>query len=232
VNQLLKGLATVAHGDQSPISPAYNPNITARPYDLDKAAALLAEAGFVKNSAGILEKDGKPLKIEYYTGSGDKQAALVQQAVAASWRKLGVDVEELQQEIRQWATADGMFYRKAMTANQYEWFNAIDPENMFFWHSSFVPKEPGGMGGNLPAVFNPYEQQAKFDELTAAGNAEMDEAKRMQIYRDIQTLLHEEVPVIFLFWGKRVFAAPKNLNYTTNAALPLLINAETWSFSS
>jgi peptide/nickel transport system substrate-binding protein len=232
VNQLLKGLATVAHGDQSPISPAFNPNITPRPYDLDKAAALLTEAGFVKNANGILEKDGKPLKIEYYAGSGDKQALLVQQAVSASWRKLGVDVEELQQEIRLWATADGMFYRKAMTANQYEWFNSIDPENMFFWHTSFTPKEPGGVGGNFPAVFNPYEQQAKFDELTAAGAAEMDEAKRMKIYQDVQVLLHEEVPVIFLFWGKRVFVAPKNLNYTTNAALPLLVNAETWSLAS
>ncbi len=66
VDQLLNGLATVGFGDQAPGTPWINPNIQARPYDLDAAAKLLEEAGFKKNANGILEKDGEPLAIEHW----------------------------------------------------------------------------------------------------------------------------------------------------------------------
>jgi peptide/nickel transport system substrate-binding protein len=232
LDQLFDGNGQVAFGDQSPITPFYNPNITPRLYDLDKAAALLAEAGFAKNANGILEKDGKPLKIEYWIGAGGGVIQQMSQVIAASWRKLGVDVEENQQDFGQFFTADGALYRKAMTATQIGFTNYPDPDDMLLWHSDFIPKEPGGMGFNFPAIYNPYEQQAKFDELTAAGARETDLEKRKQIYWQIQELLHEEMPVIFLYWPKRVFVAPKNLRYTTNAGMPLLFNAETWSFAS
>lgn len=232
VDQLLKGLAEVSIGDQSPITPYFNPNIKARPYDLNKAAGLLKDAGFKKNSAGVWEKDGKPLRIEYWIGTGDTEAKLVSQVVTASWRKLGVDVEENEQDIRMWSTADGFPFRKAMTAGQFQWFMAADPEDSFLWNSSAIPKEAGGAGTNFPPFFNKLAQQAKLDELTTAGAQEVNPAKRKQIYWQLQELLHEEVPVIFLYWPKRVYVAPKNLKYTTSAAMPLLFNAETWSFTS
>jgi len=48
----------------------------------------------------------------------------------------------------------------------------------------------------------------------------------------IQELLHEEVPVIFLYWNKRIYVTPKNLaGFDPNAALPLLIDVERWSFT-
>lgn len=230
IDQLLKGLAVVAVADQSPVTPYFNATIQPRPYNLERATTLLAEARFTKNGEGILEKEGKPLVIEYWVSAGDKQAKLVQQVVAASWRKLGVDVQEREQDIRTWMTADGIFYRKTMTANQYEWYLYPDPDNVSFWHSSAIPKEPGSTGTNFPAVYFPYEQQAEFNSLTTAGVSETDPQKRIKIYQDLQELLHEEVPVIFLYWGKRVFVAPKTLSYDTNAALPLLFNVETWGY--
>lgn len=232
VDQLLKGQAEVAIGDQSPITPYFNPNIKARPYDLNKAAALLKDAGFKKNGSGVWEKDGKPLKIEYWIGAGDMESKLVSQAITASWRKLGVDIEENEQDIRVWFTADGFPFRKAMTAGQFQWFMAVDPEDSFLWNSSAIPASAGGAGTNLPPFFNKWPQQAKMDALTTAGAQEINPAKRKLIYWQLQELLHEEMPVIFLYWPKRVFVAPKNLKYTTSAAMPLLFNAETWSFGS
>jgi len=233
VEELLNGLATVAVGDQSPATPYLNPNLKPRPYDLDKAAELLKEAGFTKNAAGILEKGGKPLKIEHWIGNGFQQVRLVQQVVVASWRKLGVYVETTEQDPAIWATASGMFYKKAMTAGEYDWANLIDPDNMFYWHSSYIPKEPGGIGGNYPAVFNLYEKQALIDQLTADANRTIDPEKRKQVYWDIQDVLHEEVPVIFLYWSKRIYVTPKNMTgFDPNGALPLLLGSEKWDLSN
>ena len=232
VNQLLKGLVTPAVGDQSPITPFGHPTLKPRPYDQDKAAELLKSAGFVKNAQGILEKEGKTLTIDYWISAGIQQFQLVQQVIAASWRKLGIEVNVGEQELSVANTQDGFFFSKTMTANGYDWFNAFDPENTYFWNSRFIPKEPGGVGGNMPAVYHPYEQQAKFDALTDEANLEVNPEKRQKIYWQIQELLHEEVPVIFLYWNKRIYVTPKTLaGFDPNAALPLLIDAERWSIT-
>jgi len=232
VNQLLKGLVTPAVGDQSPITPFAHPTLKPRPYDLDKAAELLKAAGFVKNAQGILEKEGKTLTLDYWISAGIQQFQLVQQVIAASWRKLGIEVNVGEQDLSVANTQDGFFFSKTMTANGYDWFNAFDPENTYFWNSRFIPKEPGGVGGNMPAVYHPYEQQAKFDTLTDEANLEVNPEKRQKIYWQIQELLHEEVPVIFLYWNKRIYVTPKNLaGFDPNAALPLLIDVERWSFT-
>jgi len=74
--------------------------------------------------------------------------------------------------------------------------------------------------------------QDKFDALTAAGAAEADPEKRREIYWQVQELLHEEMPVIFLYWGKRIFVAPKALQgFDPIAALPLLYGAEAWDLA-
>jgi peptide/nickel transport system substrate-binding protein len=229
VSQLLKGLGEVASGDQGPTTFYFNPNVKPRPYDLEKAAALLADAGFTKNSAGILEKDGQPLKIEYWVQSGDQTIKLVQQAVAASWRKLGVDVDEREEAMNTIWGPNGFQFNKTMTAGMYDWFSPPDPDNMFFWHSSFIPSTPTGTGGNTVAFFNKLEAQDKFDELTAAGARETNPEKRKVIYGQIQELLHEEVPVIFLYWGKRIFVSPKALaGFDPIPSLPLLLGSEKW----
>jgi peptide/nickel transport system substrate-binding protein len=232
VDQLLKGLAEVASGDQGPTTFYFNPNVTPRPFDLEKAAALLTEAGFSKNANGIWEKGDAPLKIEYWIPSGDQTAKLVQQAVAARWRELGVDVEEREEAMNTIWGPNGFQFTQAMTAGQYDWFSPPDPDNMFFWHSSFIPSTPTGAGGNIIAYFNKLGAQDKFDALTAAGAAEADPEKRREIYWQVQELLHEEMPVIFLYWGKRIFVAPKALQgFDPIAALPLLYGAEAWDLA-
>ena len=89
-----------------------------------------------------------------------------------------------------------------MTACLYSWFNGNDPDDMFYWHSSQIPDSPTGSGGNAIAFFHEFNFQAEIDELTEAGAAETDQEKRKEIYFQIQELLHEQVPVIFISWGK------------------------------
>ena len=232
VDKLLKGLADVAVADVSPISPFFNPNVTARPYDLDKAAQLLEEAGFKKNAEGTLEKDGKPFEIEYWVVSGEQETKRVQQVVAASWRKLGVKVSEHEEEISSIFGPNGYQFNKKMTAGMYSWLNNIDPDDMYYWHSSQIPKEPTGTGGNTVGYFNQFSFQKEIDDLTAAAAQEIDVTKRKALHFKIQEVLQREVPVIFLYWGKRISVAPKNLaNFRPNPFTYIMWNVKDWGFT-
>ena len=232
VDKLLKGLATVAFGDQAPGTPYYNPNIQARPYDLDQAAKLLADAGFTKNAQGVLEKDGKPLEIEYWVPSGDDMVKQIQQVIAASWRKLGITVDAREEDINSIWGPNGYQFTQKMTAGQYSWTNGNDPDNVFYWNSSQIPKDPEGTGGNVIGYFNQFDFQKQIDDLTTAGAEAVDPEKRKQIYWQIQDLLNEEVPVIFLYWGKRIYTAPKNLTgFKPNTYNYLLWDAADWGFA-
>jgi peptide/nickel transport system substrate-binding protein len=232
VDQLLKGLGTVAFGDQAPGTPWINPNLQPRPYDLEKAAALLTEAGFTKNASGILEKDGKPLAIAHWIPSGDEQTKRVQQVIAASWQKLGIQVDEREEDIKSIWGPNGYQFTKDMTAGQYSWTNGNDPDDMFYWHSSQIPAEPTGTGGNTIGFFQKFAFQDQIDALTAQAAGETNNEKRQKLYWQIQELLHEEVPVIFMYWGKRIYASPRNLaGFKANSYNYLLWDAQDWTFT-
>jgi peptide/nickel transport system substrate-binding protein len=116
-----------------------------------------------------------------------------------------------------------------MTAGLYTWSNGNDPSDRYYWHSSQIPDSPTGSGGNLAAYFHPYNFQEEIDRLTDAGDLETDQEKRMQIYFEIQRLLHEEVPVIFMYWDVAFPAARTDVGgYQPNAFTWLTWNANKW----
>jgi peptide/nickel transport system substrate-binding protein len=116
-----------------------------------------------------------------------------------------------------------------MTACLYSWSNGNDPDNMFYWHSSQIPDSPTGSGGNLPAYFHEYNFQAEIDDLTSRAAVETDQEVRKELYWQIQELLHEEVPVIFIYWSKAFPAAATNVGgYWPSAFTNLLWNAQDW----
>jgi peptide/nickel transport system substrate-binding protein len=61
-------------------------------FDLDKAKALMEEAGYVYNSDGMLEKDGEPLKLTLNHGS-DEDAVKLAEILQEQFKALGVDIE-------------------------------------------------------------------------------------------------------------------------------------------
>ena len=159
VDNLLQGMGDVAVADVAPISPFFIPEVKARAYDLDKAAKLLEEAGLKKNTAGFLEKDGKQFDIEFWVIAGEQQSKRVQQVIATSWRKLGVNVSEHEEEIGSIFGPNGYQFNQKMTAGMYSWTNGNDPDDMFYWHSSQIPKTPTGSGGNTVGFFNLFSFQ-------------------------------------------------------------------------
>ncbi|MCQ9615610.1 peptide ABC transporter substrate-binding protein [Paenalcaligenes niemegkensis] len=72
---------------------AYNADLPKQVYDLDAANAILDEAGWVRGSGGIREKDGVKLAFDLSTTSGSELRAQTQQLIQQDWLKLGVDMK-------------------------------------------------------------------------------------------------------------------------------------------
>jgi peptide/nickel transport system substrate-binding protein len=241
VEKLLKGRALPSVADQAPGSWAFDADIQPRPYDLEQAKSLLAEAGLTPGPDGVLQGpvptddpnvgDGevKPLDIELWFVSGSTDSERVCQVVAQSWNSIGVKTTVKNQDVSTIWGPEGYQFSERMTGALFSWYNGNDPTDTFYWHSSQIPKTPTGTGGNLPAYFHKYSFQDEIDKLTTQGDSTTDQEERKKIYTQIQELLHEEVPVIFIYWQKAYPALAKNIGgFWPSAFNYLLWNANEW----
>ncbi len=103
VEKLLKGRAVRSMADQQPGTWAYNDKLEGRPYDIEKAKALFAEAGLTQNAEGIwegkvptddpmvLDGEVKPLEIELWGVAGGAEGQQIIQIIAQSWGQAGCE---------------------------------------------------------------------------------------------------------------------------------------------
>jgi peptide/nickel transport system substrate-binding protein len=202
LTEVLGGRAVPAVADQIPGSWAFHADLQPRPFDPDRAAALLADAGLRAGRDGVLARAGEPFRLELWGVAGDAEAEAMLTPIAEAWSSLGIAIRLRLAEPEQLWGPLGYQFSDAMTACLFAWSNGNDPDNLFYWHSSQIPTSPTAPGGNVPAFFRPYAAQTQFDDLTARGASTIDLDARREAYRAIQDLLHEEVPVIFLAWEK------------------------------
>jgi len=242
IDKLLKGRALRSVADQQPGTWAFNADIEGRPFDIEQAKALFAEAGLTQNGEGIWEGkvptddpmvfDGEvmPLAIELWGIGGDTQSQQIIQVIAQAWGQAGVKTTSNFQDVSTlWGPEGYQWVPDTMTACLYSWYNGNDPDDMFYWHSSQIPDSPTGSGGNAIAYFHEFNFQAEIDELTEAGAAETDQAKRTEIYHQIQELLHEQVPVIFISWGLSFPAITEKLGgFWPSSFNRMLWNVQDW----
>jgi peptide/nickel transport system substrate-binding protein len=229
IAEILSGRAIPAFADQSPESWAYNETLQPRPFNPERASSVLDEAGLLPGADGVRQRDGKRFEIDLWGVQDDDQARVILEMIAAEWNAIGVST------LTQYAPSDelwgplGYQFSDRMTGCLYTWTNANDPDDLFYWHSSQIPVSPGSSGGNLPAFFYPYTFQDEIDALTVNAASTLDIAQRQNIYGEIQSLLLEEVPVIFLYWEEAFPAARANVGgFWPSAWTPLLWNAADW----
>jgi peptide/nickel transport system substrate-binding protein len=209
---ILKGHGQLAYADLDPaFKQYYNPNLPAHPYSLAKAAALLTADGFTKGSGGVLQKNGQPFAIDLWTGTSDDNGQKIAPILKNLWGSIGIKVTLHSQSFTTIFGASGPQFTKNMTGIFYAWFNGNDPDDTYYWASSQIPPSPTGAGGNTVAYFHQFSFQKQIDQLTAAGTATVDTAKRRAVYFQIQDLLATQVPVIFLFWLPGFTVVPSNL---------------------
>ncbi len=206
------GYAVLATGLLPPGHWAYEPEVARYGYDPDKARALLDQAGL----------RGQPrLKLVYKTSS-DPFRVTVARLIAEQLGRVGIEVEVRSFEF-------GTFFADVKKGNfqlaSLQSAEIGEPDYFYtYYHSSRIPSEKD------QNVHNRYRfRNARVDELTEAGRAENDRARRRQIYGEVQKILADELPVIPLWHEDNIAVMNKDVSgyqLWPNARLSGLVGAK------
>jgi peptide/nickel transport system substrate-binding protein len=186
VNALHGGFSKISTGPVAPGSPFHAPDVNKFDLDLDKANALLDEAGFKADS------DGKrfSLKIDYIPGIAEMQKN-VAEYMKPQLKKVGIVVElRAAPDFPTWAKrVGGHDFEMSMDAA----FNWGDP--VIGVHRTYICSNirKGVIWSNTQSYCN-----EKVDALLASAGSEQDMKKRISLYQEAQKIIVDEAPQIFL----------------------------------
>ncbi|HYH13231.1 MAG TPA: ABC transporter substrate-binding protein [Thermomicrobiales bacterium] len=185
-DDIFLGQAVIATSNLSPaIEKFYNPDVVTYDYNPDTARQLLEEAGWVEGEDGIREKDGEKLSFTCVTITGDTQRRPEAEIAQQQLREVGMDMQ-LQE-----ATVDIIL--EAMVAGEMEM-------SLFNWTYGGNNGDPDARDTLMTGGANNFSNfsNERVDELLTKGVTELDEEKRIEMYREIQAIIAEEVPFIYL----------------------------------
>lgn len=195
IETLWYGTRKAAQGPLSSPTSSYNPAVEAMyPYDPDRAAALLDEAGWAPGDDGIREKNGQRLTLEYLTFSGVQGQA--GELVQAYLLEAGMEVNL--QQVEYAAMAAAFLAGDHNIARVY--FSHTDPVVLStLYHSRNIP------GTNFNRTMKP---DPELDRMLDAASAELDAEARGEQYLAIQQYIMDQALVIPLWeetvlWGAR-----------------------------
>ncbi len=173
---------------------AHDPSIQPYAYDQELAKQLLEEAGWVdSNGDGVREKDGVELKLTLVTNAGNKVREDLGALVQDQLNQIGFNID--------FQAIDFGTLVEQLLGQTYDmviigWTGlGSDPNDDAFWRSDF---DTPGSGFNFVSYQNP-----KIDELLAAGVSVpgCDPAERAPYYKEIQQIIHDDVPYVFISGG-------------------------------
>jgi len=208
IKGVLLGLGEAIATPYKPGTRWDNESLSPYPYDPSKALALLKEAGYQKNTAGILVKDGKPFEFEILTNQ-NKQREMTAVLVQRRLKEIGIDVKI---RVLEWASFINRFIKTGdFKAVVLGWSLSLDPDQFNIWHSS--QQGPGQF--NFVGYENP-----RVDELLELGRRELDNDKREEIYHEFSKLLLEDSPIVYLYAGYGLSAINKRVQGIKKPAPP------------
>jgi peptide/nickel transport system substrate-binding protein len=217
-NSLTFGSATPADQDLPPFMWAHSNTVSRYPFDLEKAKALMREAGWTPGPDGILQKNGKRLTLELVTNTTNvtRRAGVVQ--TQAMLRRLGVDAEiklylgSLLFDVMQ---NGGILQSGKFDLAWAGWVAGIDPDQSSVNTCDAQPPH----GNNTARYCNP-----EMDEAQATALRNFAIPARKAAYTEIEALLSRDLPAISIWWPRQI--QPINPDFKGFAPNPV---TETWN---
>jgi peptide/nickel transport system substrate-binding protein len=175
------GFGVVADQRMLKGSPWYVP-LTERKRDLEKARALLREAGFPGG-----------LKVKAQT---EKRFEAEMLLIQSQLKDAGIDLDlEFYDFAKHQASVhEGSYFVTTIGASA-----AIDPDMVYY--DDFHTEKGASKTHNYARYSNP-----RLDRLLENGRVELDPQKRYRIYKEVVELLHEELPRVSLGFTRYMFA--------------------------
>jgi peptide/nickel transport system substrate-binding protein len=175
----------------------YNTALKPFPYDPKGAADLLDAAGYKRGNDGVRFK-----LTQHYLPYGENWVRLAEY-VKQELSKFGIVVETKSLDFAGWLKA-------VYTDSNYDFTSSFQHN----YSDPSIGTERNYTSDNIKKgapFMNPGYTNARIDELYRAASRELNRAKRKEQFNEIQQILHDELPVIFLMemhyvhlWNKRV----------------------------
>jgi peptide/nickel transport system substrate-binding protein len=188
IKHLLKGSGQEITGPFFILSKENDPNIQPWPYDPNKAAQLLDQAGWKDSDGdGIRDKNGVPFRFKFSYAADNGLYQNISNVLKDSAAKVGIDAipDPMEWSILITRLADNKFEAMIMG-----WGGAIVDDHYQIFHSSQI----GNRGSNYVGFRN-----AEADRLMEQIRRSMDEEKRIALSHKLHNLIHYEQPYTFLF---------------------------------
>jgi peptide/nickel transport system substrate-binding protein len=162
-------------------------------YDLDEANMLLDEAGWVEGPDGVRVKDGERLELVITTNAGNETRENITLLVQETLNSIGFDVKA---EIVEFSTLVGELVGQTFDMILLGWGNkGSDPDDVGLWEYRF---DTVGSGFNFTSYYNERMEELGQAAKTLPG---CDTSARGELYKELQGLLHDDVPYVFLYNG-------------------------------
>ncbi|MGL5087468.1 MAG: ABC transporter substrate-binding protein [Clostridium sp.] len=198
------GYADVINEPQSRESWAYSKGKNEYAYDKEKAAKLLDEAGWKVGDDGIREKDGVKFEIKFTASTPNSVNDAIIPVAKANYEEIGIKFEAEQMD-----------------------FNAVREQvnsgkaQMFFMAWGLTPKvDATNVFGTKGAQNKTGYSNTDLDALFVKGLQETDVEKRKEIYKEIYDLLNEDLPYIFMYQRRDMWAINSRVKGFENQITP------------
>ncbi|RYH11139.1 ABC transporter substrate-binding protein [Tropicimonas sp. IMCC6043] len=186
IEKIAFGAATKGNDfHHSPAQPYWPDDIPQREYDPDQARSLLKKAGAEGLTVSISTADS------VYAGAVDMAVLYSEQAKAS-----GINVNVVREP------NDG-YYSDV-------WL--VKPFTLVSWGARPTPDVMYTLAYKADAAWNEsHFNNERFNELLLMGKAELDDAKRAEIYREMAIILRDEGGTIIPFFNNFVYASRSNI---------------------
>ena len=209
INDLWQGLAVKATSNLSPaLEFYYEPDVKQYEYSAETAIQLLDEGGWMPGADGIREKDGVRLAWTCAVITGDQARKPIAELAQQWFGEIGMDM----QIIETTSTSQGM-QRGELDMALYNWT---------YGGGSGEPDGSNTLRSDALNNFSKYKNP-RMDELLDQGVSTTDPDERKAIYSEIQKLVAEDVPFLFIkywdwytFYNKRIQGLPEDFLTTTH----------------
>ena len=232
IEEIYVGLGKVAIGPFLPTGPYMDPNVDPLDFDLDKAAALLREAGWEDSDGdGLLDRDldpndaddsRSPFEFTYLTSAGAPEALASANVFQQELLKIGV---RMKIDTAEWSLLQKKIDEKDFDVYTAGWLIPWSSDPFQLWHSSQadIPK-----GSNRVGFRND-----RADEIIETLRTTFDRGDRIQLLRELHRLIYDEQAYTFFrvqqsvsCWQKNVKGVRWAITYPRTNALPWWVEPE------
>jgi len=169
-------------------TPYYDKSIEPWPFSIEKAKALLKEAGWADSDGdGILDKDGKKFEFSIMFDNANSIYSKMLPIIKEDMAKAGVQMNLMGLE---WSVVIERLEKKNFDACCMGWGLGLSPDQYQLWHSSQADLDHSS---NFISFKNP-EADRLIEEMRVC----FDDQKRIEMAHQFHRLLHEEQPYTFL----------------------------------